>query len=60
LVPGFAGGHRALAYEVAPFGIQVTLVEPGNIRTDFTASRRMAASAADLLRQPLLGPGQGH
>lgn len=35
---GYAEG---LAYEVAPFGIDVTLVEPGNIRTDFTASRRM-------------------
>jgi NAD(P)-dependent dehydrogenase (short-subunit alcohol dehydrogenase family) len=33
---GFAEG---LAYEVDPFGIHVTLVEPGNIRTDFTASR---------------------
>jgi NAD(P)-dependent dehydrogenase (short-subunit alcohol dehydrogenase family) len=37
---GFA---EALAYEVAPFGIQVTLVQPGNIATDFTASRRLAA-----------------
>ncbi len=34
------GYGEALAYEVAPFGIQVTLVEPGNVRTDFTASRR--------------------
>lgn len=34
---GYAEG---LAYEVAPFGIHVTLVEPGNIRTDFTASRQ--------------------
>jgi NAD(P)-dependent dehydrogenase (short-subunit alcohol dehydrogenase family) len=34
---GYAEG---LAYEVGPFGIQVTLVEPGNIRTEFTASRR--------------------
>jgi len=34
------GYAEALAYEVAPFGIDVTLVEPGNIRTDFTASRR--------------------
>ncbi len=34
------GYGEALAYEVAPFGIQVTLVEPGNVRTDFTSSRR--------------------
>jgi NAD(P)-dependent dehydrogenase (short-subunit alcohol dehydrogenase family) len=34
------GYGEALAYEVAPFGIHVTLVQPGNIRTDFTASRR--------------------
>ena len=26
------GYGEALAYEVAPFGIQVTLVEPGNVR----------------------------
>ncbi len=41
---GFA---EALAYEVAPFGIQVTLVQPGNIRTDFTASRKLAAASAE-------------
>ena len=46
------GFGEALAYEVAPFGIQVTLVEPGNVRTDFTASRRKPASAAD----PVYGP----
>ena len=34
------GYGEALAYEVAPFGIQVTLVEPGNVRTEFTAGRR--------------------
>ncbi len=34
------GYAEALAYEVAPFGIDVTLVQPGNVRTDFTASRR--------------------
>jgi NAD(P)-dependent dehydrogenase (short-subunit alcohol dehydrogenase family) len=41
------GFGEALAYEVAPFGIQVTIVEPGNVRTDFTASRRMAEAAGD-------------
>ncbi len=41
------GLGEALAYEVAPFGIHVTLVQPGNVRTDFTASRRMAAASAD-------------
>jgi NAD(P)-dependent dehydrogenase (short-subunit alcohol dehydrogenase family) len=39
------GYGEALAYEVAPFGVHVTLVQPGNFRTDFTASRRMAAAA---------------
>jgi NAD(P)-dependent dehydrogenase (short-subunit alcohol dehydrogenase family) len=37
------GWAEALAYEVAPFDISVTLVEPGNVRTDFTANRRDAA-----------------
>jgi NAD(P)-dependent dehydrogenase (short-subunit alcohol dehydrogenase family) len=41
---GFA---EALAYEVTPFGIAVTLVQPGNIATDFTASRVTAARAAE-------------
>jgi NAD(P)-dependent dehydrogenase (short-subunit alcohol dehydrogenase family) len=34
------GFGEALAYEVAPFGIHVTLVQPGNVRTGFTAARR--------------------
>ena len=34
------GYGEALAYEVAPFGIEVSMIEPGNVRTDFTASRR--------------------
>jgi NAD(P)-dependent dehydrogenase (short-subunit alcohol dehydrogenase family) len=34
------GYGEALAYEVAHFDIRVTLVEPGNVRTDFTSSRR--------------------
>src|SRR5271165_3830019 len=33
---------EALAYEVAPFGVHITLVQPGNIATDFTASRLRA------------------
>jgi len=37
------GYGEALAYEVAPFGIHVTLIEPGNVRTDFTSSRRDVA-----------------
>jgi NAD(P)-dependent dehydrogenase (short-subunit alcohol dehydrogenase family) len=37
------GYGEALAYEVAPFGVHVTLVEPGNVRTDFTSSRRDVA-----------------
>jgi NAD(P)-dependent dehydrogenase (short-subunit alcohol dehydrogenase family) len=40
------GLGEALAYEVAPFGITVTLVQPGNVRTDFTGSRRMAKGPA--------------
>jgi NAD(P)-dependent dehydrogenase (short-subunit alcohol dehydrogenase family) len=38
------GLGEALAYEVAPFGIHVTLVQPGNVRTEFTARRQMAAA----------------
>jgi NAD(P)-dependent dehydrogenase (short-subunit alcohol dehydrogenase family) len=34
------GWAEALAWEVKPFGVEVTLVEPGNFRTDFTKSRR--------------------
>jgi len=41
------GFGEALAYEVAPFGIDVVLVEPGNVRTDFTASRRDVVLGAD-------------
>ena len=49
------GLGEALAYEVAPFHIDVTLVQPGNVKTDFTANRKMAAAAAaaDAYRQAL-------
>ena len=35
------GFGEAMAYEVEPLGIKVTLVEPGNVRTEFTAKRRL-------------------
>lgn len=38
------GLAEALAYEVGPFGVAVTLVQPGNVITDFTASRRTVAA----------------
>jgi NAD(P)-dependent dehydrogenase (short-subunit alcohol dehydrogenase family) len=36
---GVEGFFEALAAEVAPFGIQVTIVEPGAVRTGFGAGR---------------------
>jgi NAD(P)-dependent dehydrogenase (short-subunit alcohol dehydrogenase family) len=41
------GFGEALAYEVDPFDIGVTLVEPGNVKTEFTASRRSTVPASD-------------
>lgn len=41
------GYGESLAYEVAPFGLEVTLVEPGNVRTGFTAARRDVPSDPD-------------
>lgn len=43
---GYAEG---LAYEVQPFGVHVTLVEPGNIKTDFTASRHTISDDPDVV-----------
>jgi NAD(P)-dependent dehydrogenase (short-subunit alcohol dehydrogenase family) len=34
------GWAEALAWEVRPYGVKVTLIEPGNFRTEFTQSRR--------------------
>ncbi len=39
------GYGEALAYEVGPFGVQVTMVQPGNVRTDFTSGRQLARDA---------------
>lgn len=44
------GFGEALSYEVAPFGVHVTLVQPGNIATDFTASRKFASGDAAYAR----------
>jgi len=41
------GYAESLAYEVAPFNIHVTLVEPGNFKTDFTAARRKVVVVGD-------------
>jgi len=41
------GYAESLAYEVAPFNIHVTLVEPGNFKTDFTAARKKVEVPGD-------------
>lgn len=41
------GYAESLAYEVEPFNIHVTLIEPGNFKTDFTANRRMVKITGD-------------
>jgi NAD(P)-dependent dehydrogenase (short-subunit alcohol dehydrogenase family) len=41
------GYAESLAYEVEPFGVHVTLVEPGNFTTDFTMSRRTVQVPSD-------------
>jgi NAD(P)-dependent dehydrogenase (short-subunit alcohol dehydrogenase family) len=40
------GVGEALAYEVRPFGVHVTIVEPGNVATEFTARRLVVGSPA--------------
>ena len=41
------GWAEALAMEVSPFGIHVTVVEPGNVRTGFTDARRTTVADDD-------------
>ncbi len=41
------GYAESLAYEVEPFNIHVTLIEPGNFKTGFTANRRMVEVSDD-------------
>jgi NAD(P)-dependent dehydrogenase (short-subunit alcohol dehydrogenase family) len=40
------GFSEALRMEVAPFGVKVVLIEPGDFRTGFTAARRLARGAS--------------
>jgi NAD(P)-dependent dehydrogenase (short-subunit alcohol dehydrogenase family) len=40
------GFGEALGYEVEPFNIQVTLVQPGNVTTEFTAKRRSTSTGS--------------
>lgn len=47
-VEGYAD---ALALEVAPYGIHVTVVEPGNVRTEFTDARRLTFGENDPYRE---------
>jgi NAD(P)-dependent dehydrogenase (short-subunit alcohol dehydrogenase family) len=41
------GYAESLAYEVEPFNVHVTLVEPGNFKTDFTQNRRLVEVVGD-------------
>ncbi|MGH9019932.1 MAG: SDR family NAD(P)-dependent oxidoreductase, partial [Acidimicrobiales bacterium] len=41
------GYAEALAYEIAPFGVRVTLVQPGNFSTGFSDARRDVVLAPD-------------
>jgi NAD(P)-dependent dehydrogenase (short-subunit alcohol dehydrogenase family) len=46
------GLSQALAQEVAPFGIHVTLIEPGGFDTDWAGSRRRPGRARQAMGQP--------
>ena len=45
------GYAESLAYEVEPFNVKVTLIEPGNFSTDFTTSRRLVEAPTTILRR---------
>lgn len=52
---GLEGMSSALAGEVAPFGIRVTLVEPGPFRTEFAGRSMHAATAIEAYRDTPAG-----
>lgn len=41
------GWAEALAWEMKPFGVAVSLVQPGNFRTGFTGARRTVEASGD-------------
>lgn len=41
------GLSEAMAMEVAPFGIRVVLIEPGDFRTEFTANRKQTRESVN-------------
>lgn len=52
---GIEGFCEALAKEVAPFGIQVTIIEPGAVRTDFSGRSMEVATPLDVYARTPVG-----
>jgi NAD(P)-dependent dehydrogenase (short-subunit alcohol dehydrogenase family) len=50
---GIEGFMQALKGEVSEFGIDVTLIEPGNVPTDFGANHRFATAMAEYESGPV-------
>ncbi|GIF72581.1 SDR family oxidoreductase [Asanoa siamensis] len=55
---GVEGFYESLALEVAPFGIEVTLVEPGGSRTNFNRNLALA-EPLDAYRDTIVGQVRG-
>lgn len=47
---------EALADEVSPFGIKVTLIEPGNFRTEFAGDANMRPATQLAVYRPVIAP----
>jgi NAD(P)-dependent dehydrogenase (short-subunit alcohol dehydrogenase family) len=55
---GLEGFYESVAMELAPFGIEVTLVEPGGSRTDFNSALERA-TPIDAYRDGIVGQVRG-
>ena len=55
---GLEGFHESVAMELAPFGIEVTLVEPGGSRTNFNHAL-VRATPIDAYRDGIVGQVRG-